>query len=90
MYDDDLGDATTNVHKTDRSYHHAGGNDYVEVVHLANGWVHTRIVHSEDSTPKNFTPIYHAIFACEASDLPGVLEKAQSRDHGLWGANSDY
>ena len=90
MYDEDNEDEPNIVHKTNHIYHHVGGNDYVEVVPRENGWVHTRIVHCKDSAPKNFTPIYHAIFVCEEEDLPGVISKAQSRDYGLWGSNSDY
>jgi len=72
-------------------FHFIGHDNYLEVEERPNGWVHTRIMHSKHyNRPKDFSLVYRAIYACPREDLPGVLAKAQSGDHGLWGANSDY
>ena len=72
-------------------FHFIGHDTYLEVEDKPNGWVHTRIMHSKHyNRPKDFSLVYRAIYACPREDLPGVLAKAQSGDHGLWGANSDY
>ena len=72
-------------------FHFIGHDNYLEVEDKPEGWVHTRILHSKHyNKPKDFSLVYRAIYACPREDLPGVLAKAQSGDHGLWGANSDY
>ena len=71
--------------------HFIGHDNYLEVEDKPHGWVHTRIFHSKHyNRPKDFSLVYRAVYACTREDLPDVIEKAQSGDHALWGATSDY
>jgi|TARA_R110000744_G_scaffold227915_2_gene345956 hypothetical protein len=84
---DSCGEEPDMLHKV---YHFAGHDTYVEVEEVGNGWVHTRIMHSKNyNRPNDFYAVYRSVYACPKEDLPGVIAKAQSSDHRLWGSSDE-
>ena len=66
--------------------HRVSKDTYVAVEPAANNWVHTRLMHGKERPH----PIYKAVYACPAKELPNVLDRARNYDHNVWGADEDY